>query len=210
MKWCVRREYLQSSPCDRLRSPAKFMSRDRILTNDELVKVFLQARAARFPFGTIVQLLILTGQRRSEIGSLRWELINEKERTITFPAALTKNKRTHTFPYGQLAAAILSVIPHQSPYVFPAARDQKKGKPATVFAGWAKPKADFDRAWPAPYVPGRFTTFGGLSPPISRHSARQSTSPKNCSITSPARLAARRPRGDRVPPRDGLRARIRL
>src|SRR3546814_12609487 len=31
-----------------------------------------------------------------------------------------------------------------NPYVFPAAWDKVRGKPATIFNGWGKPKAAFD------------------------------------------------------------------
>jgi integrase len=75
---------------------------------------------------------------------IKWEWIDEAERTITLPASLTKNKRTHKFPYGRIVAEILERLPQQGEYLFPAARDQVKGKPATVFNGWGKPKATFD------------------------------------------------------------------
>ena len=66
-----------------------------------------KARAAGFPFGLVLELLILTGQRRSEIGSLEWSWIDADKRTITLPASVTKNKREHTFPYGQMVADVL-------------------------------------------------------------------------------------------------------
>jgi integrase len=40
----------------------------------------------------------------------------------------------------------LKRIPRASEtYVFPASRDKVKGKPATIFNGWGKPKGAFDR-----------------------------------------------------------------
>ncbi len=57
---------------------------------------------------------------------------------------VTKNKRTHTFPYGRMVEDLLERIPRQGDYLFPAARERVKGKPATVFNGWAKPKETFD------------------------------------------------------------------
>ena len=65
--------------------------------------------ASEHPFGTILKLLILTGQRWGEIASLRWDYIDEKARTITLPD--TKNGTEHCFPYGQMVADILDNIP---------------------------------------------------------------------------------------------------
>ena len=59
-------------------------------------------------FSHIVALLILTGQRRGEIAALKWEWIDETQRTITLPASLTKNKRTHTFPYAGIVSRSLA------------------------------------------------------------------------------------------------------
>ncbi len=89
--------------------------------------------------------MILTGQRRGEIASLKWSYVDRDNRTITLPATLTKNRRQHTFPYGQGVADILGVIPEQGDYLFPASRDHVRGKPTTVFNGWPKAKAELDQ-----------------------------------------------------------------
>lgn len=63
----------------------------------------------------------------------------------TIPAAVTKNRRTHTFPLGPIARALLDAIPrfNDNPYVFPAQRQSSEA--TTVFNGWSKPKADLDK-----------------------------------------------------------------
>jgi integrase len=153
MSWCARRLYVQINPCDRLQAPATSIPRDRVLTDSEVADVFRRARKASFPFGSIIQLLILTGQRRGEIAGLRWEWINQGEKAITLPASITKNKRAHKFPYGDMTSSVLAEIPRQNEYGFPAQRDRNKEKPATIFAGWGKPKAAFDKACPiAPWT----------------------------------------------------------
>jgi integrase len=136
-RWAVRRRYIKHSPIEGLQL-AKPVTRDRVLTEDELVRVY---RAAEdYPFGTIVRLLILTGQRRGEISSLRWEYINEADRTITLPASITKNNRQHTFPYGKMTQQILKTIPHLCEYLLPA-----RGNSEASFSGWSKCKAAFDK-----------------------------------------------------------------
>jgi integrase len=141
--WAHRHGYIDRNPCEGLVT-VKRLSRERVLSDDELRAVLKTALDGTSPFSHIVALLILTGQRRGEIASLRWEWINLTDRTITLPATVTKNKRTHTFPYGDMVAELLERIPRQGDYLFPAAREQVKGKSATVFNGWGKPKEAFD------------------------------------------------------------------
>lgn len=142
--WCLRRGYLSVNPCARL-IPAKSPSRSRVLNDTELRLVFRKAVQTGYPFGSILQLLILTGQRRSEIGLLRWDWIDEKNRTVTFPASVTKNNRAHSFPYGDMVAEILGALPRSGDYVFHAAREHVKGTAVATVNGWSNSKAAFDR-----------------------------------------------------------------
>lgn len=136
-RWAVGRQMLSSSPCDGLPAPAKERVRDRVLSDEELAEVW--AVANFYPFGTIIRLLILTGQRRGEIGSFKWEWINESDRTITIPPEATKNGRRHTFPYGSLVAEILEDLP-RGEFVFPA-----RGKSSSSFSGYSPSKVAFDK-----------------------------------------------------------------
>jgi integrase len=90
-KWCVRRQYLDRSPCEGMTLPAKAKSKDRFLTDTELRSVWRAAERQGYPHGTIIKLLIVTGQRRGEIASLRRDFIDTQTRIMTFPASLTKN-----------------------------------------------------------------------------------------------------------------------
>ncbi|MEP2123859.1 MAG: tyrosine-type recombinase/integrase, partial [Lentilitoribacter sp.] len=140
--WTVSEGYLDHSPCQGLRQKRPYRPRERILSPDELRAVWKASEAVKGHFGTITRLLILTGQRRSEIASLQWEWIEGD--TITLPSELTKNRRTTVFPFGELTATLLSTIPRLegSPYLFPASRQRTDA--TTVFNGWGKPKALLD------------------------------------------------------------------
>jgi integrase len=98
-RWCVRppRRYIVHSPLEGVEVP-KAKKRRRVLDADELVTVWNAALRQGYPHGTIVQLLVLTGQRRSEIANLRRSWINEKERTITLPEWLAKNPKSTRSP----------------------------------------------------------------------------------------------------------------
>jgi integrase len=88
-------------------------SRERLLSRAELRQVW---DAAEGKYGDIVRLLMLTGQRRGEIGGLRWCEI-ERDR-IVLPPARTKNNREHVVPLAPQARAILDRQPRQSELVF--------------------------------------------------------------------------------------------
>jgi integrase len=111
--WTVPR-YLSASPAAGLKMPSQ-PSRDRILTPEELKAVW---NAAEGTFGTIVRLLILTGQRKMEIGRLQSSWLGNA--SLTIPAAVTKNGREHQFPIGELAQ---SLLPTRTGFLFRSAKD---------------------------------------------------------------------------------------
>jgi integrase len=144
--WCQKppRRYIAHNPCEGM-VPTKRKSRRRVLNDHELAAVYWTAIEGLDTFSRIVALLILTGQRRTEIASLDRSWCNTQERTITLPEWLTKNKQEHTFPYGDLMAAVLLRISNQGNLLFPATREHVRGKPTTIYAGWAKDKRAFDK-----------------------------------------------------------------
>jgi integrase len=91
-------------------------------------------------FGTIVKLLILTGQRRGEIAGLQSSWLHENE--ITLPKEITKNGKEHTFPIGSFCGSMVSSLRQtERKFVFPA-----RGKTDVPFNGWSKSKAALDKA----------------------------------------------------------------
>jgi integrase len=136
-RWAVRRKYTDRSPMDGMEKPSKYRPRDRVLTDDELKLVWHAANDYGYPFGSIVQLLILTGQRRSEIGKLKWSYI--KSNAVTLPPEIVKNNREHTFPLGPDAAALIQRTPVLGDYLFLARRKE------TPFRGWQSCKLALDK-----------------------------------------------------------------
>jgi integrase len=134
--WCVPR-YLKSSPCIGIKKPAQ-KARDRVLADDELCRVWNRAREIGYPYGTIVQLLILTGQRLGEIAGLRWEWIDEG--IVTFPSEITKNGRASRIPLGTMARRIVERTPRHSLLLFPA-----RGHATRPFNGFGASKVSLDK-----------------------------------------------------------------
>jgi integrase len=115
-RFCVRRGLITRSPMEGMTLPARVQTRERVLTDPELATVFKAAAKVGYPFGSIVQLLILTGQRKGEIALLEWGWIRDK--TITIPASVAKNHREHTIPFSDLTVDVLAQIPSAGDRLF--------------------------------------------------------------------------------------------
>lgn len=135
MNWAVLRGFIEHSPVPPIKY--KVATRSRVLNDTELKTVWNRAVEVGYPYGTIVQLLILTGQRRGEIVGLMRQWIGEDE--ITFPIGFCKNKREHKIPIGSLTKQVLAAIPQEDEFLF-LARDREN----TTFSGFSKAKREFD------------------------------------------------------------------
>jgi len=83
------------SPLANAPYPFQETTRNRVLNNDELRLVWLGAERVGWPYGPVVQLLILTAQRKMEVGAASWpELKMDGNRMLwTIPAERCKNGR---------------------------------------------------------------------------------------------------------------------
>jgi integrase len=117
-------------------------SRDRVLTDRELAVIWKALPDS--DYGAIVRLLILTGQRREEIGAMRWSEIDFKERLIARPPARTKNNRRHDVPLSQAAVAILKSHHARGGQDLVFGDEPRKAEPRG-FQGWSHCKAILDK-----------------------------------------------------------------
>jgi integrase len=90
-------------------------------------------------YGRIVKLLILTGQRKTEIGDLLWTEVSQAQRQIELPGARTKNKRFHIVPLSDAAMGLLPTPREDREHVFGRSVD-------TGFSGWSKAKRELDES----------------------------------------------------------------
>ena len=139
-RWCARRRYLSRNPLEHLALPNKTISRDRVLTDDELRIIWHAAQEFPFSLGMIVSLLILTGQRIGEVSALRWEYIDLDQRVVTLPAAIVKNNTQHVFPLSDMACDLIKTIENSGGFLFPA----KIG--GGCYIGYNKSKGRFEQA----------------------------------------------------------------
>jgi integrase len=118
LRWCVGRAILDQSPAEGVPLPAKSVARDRVLSDEELARVIVAARTLGDPYGGIVELLALTGQRREEVARLAWEELDFMRRTWTIPKARTKNAKAHTVHLSDQSIAVLKRSARRGPFAF--------------------------------------------------------------------------------------------
>lgn len=136
------------------RQPPKKVTRS--LTNDELRDVWAAAGQQGWPFGSIIRLLMLTGQRKTEIAAMRWQEVDWDRKLLILPAERVKNRAgAHEVPLSEPALAILKQALENCEAL---ARPDDEGagvKPTdlvfpsdtgvTPISGWNKLKAKLDR-----------------------------------------------------------------
>lgn len=115
MRWCTRppRRYIPVSPLHDYEPPGKDTKRNRILSDDELIKVW---RASTGKHGAMVRLLILWGSRSGETARLQRTWLEDG--IVTIPGTFT-NGRSHAIPLLPMAKAILDAQKSNSAYFFP-------------------------------------------------------------------------------------------
>lgn len=148
-RWCVQRDLLEVSPVSDVERPLAEVRRDRHLfgrpTYNKPSELALLWRAsdALGTNGALIKLLMLTGQRLSEVSDMTYrELIDldGKNPRWLIPKERTKNGKEHLVPLGPLAVKIIQAVPRMTdrPFVF--------GKTGTTpFSGFSRLKARIDK-----------------------------------------------------------------
>ena len=132
--WAMREGLVESNPVTNTNKAIEGGSRSRVLSKDELRAIW--NALADDDFGDIVKLLALTGQRRDEIGGLRWEELDLDNALISLPPERTKPKRAHDIPLSPPALAILKNRRREREHVF--------GKRAG-YQGWSHSKGSLNQ-----------------------------------------------------------------
>jgi integrase len=116
--WCIQEGLIDANPVTGTGKANEGGSRERVLTQEELRQLWHSLDDS--PFSNIVRLLLLTGQRRNEIGHLQWGEIDLARKLIVLPPARVKNGRQHEVPLSRQALAIVERQPRRnsSPFLF--------------------------------------------------------------------------------------------
>jgi integrase len=107
--WLCEHDVIPASPCAGVKPPAKETARDRILSDNEIKALWRACDAIGRSAGSVVKLLLLTGQRGGEVTGMRRSEISGD--VWTLPPARTKNKQRHEVPLSAQALAIIDAVP---------------------------------------------------------------------------------------------------
>jgi integrase len=124
--WALDNELVDIDPTNRIRTRVKETARDRALSPDEIRYFWTACDKLGWPFGPLFKLLLVTGQRRDEVGKLEWPELDLDKRVWTIPRERAKNDRAHVVHLSDLALEIIADLPH---IAVPAGKD---GKPVTT------------------------------------------------------------------------------
>ena len=141
--WSIAEGLTDHNPVVGTRKATAEVARDRVLTDAELSAAWRLAGDG--DYGAILRLLVLTGQRRDEVGGMVWAEVDLAGKSWTLPKGRTKNGREHVVPLSAAALDILRGLPRRegSPLVF-GSRKGTKAEQAGGFGGWSKAKAALD------------------------------------------------------------------
>jgi integrase len=106
-RWILDEELIAADPTARVRKVVKEVARDRILTDDEIRLFWAGCDKLGWPFGPMYKLLLVTAQRRDEVGGAEWSEIDLERRLWIIPREKAKNDRAHEVHLSALAAEVI-------------------------------------------------------------------------------------------------------
>ena len=137
--WCLERDLIEHSPCQGIKAPPRSTARDRVLSDQELVTIWAAADRMGYPYGSIIKLLILTGQRLNEVCDMTWSELDLETNVWRLPKERTKNGKAHELDLSPQARDLIDQTPRSSRFVF-CARGGLTG-----FRGYSAAKRKLDK-----------------------------------------------------------------
>ena len=151
--WAYGRSYLTESIGLGVPKAIKETARDRVLSLEEIHSIWRASFTMGNLWGPILRLLILTGQRRSEIVKLKWDEINLNKMQIIKVGSKTKNKKAHTTHLSAPALqTLLSIKKTENDLVFTTTG-------TTPVSGISKMKKQLDVILGDEFKPWRLSDF---------------------------------------------------
>jgi integrase len=142
--WARRQDLVRENPAADIET-TRAASRERVLSLDELARVWHAAGELNDRQRDIVRLLMLTGQRRAEVAGMTWGEVNLATAVWTLPASRTKARRQHSVPLPSLAMELLLARykeVHQPDELIVASSYRSAHEP---FGNWYPTKCELDR-----------------------------------------------------------------
>ena len=111
-------DWIEASPAEAMPLPQVDVPRDRFLDMNEARRVYAATDLLGYPTGGFIKLLFLTGQRRTEVASMRWADLDLDSATWIMPSSVTKSDRSHLVPLVPTAVAIIRATPRLGEHVW--------------------------------------------------------------------------------------------
>lgn len=141
-RWAMSRDDIQFSPVDGVEAPLSLRARSRYLSDAELRAAWTTSSALSYPYGALLRMLMLTGQRRGEVAGMNWGELSRARAEWILPAEKTKNGRAHIIPLSNEAIAILDTMAGATEW--PSLGLVFQSSCATKLSGFSKIKKAWD------------------------------------------------------------------
>lgn len=164
-RFALSRDWLEASPAEGIARPKDETERDRFLEMPEVKCVWDAAGLLGYPYGPFVRALLLTGQRRTEVASMKWSDVDLDQRTWLLQASDTKGARQHLVPLSQPMVDLLKSLPRLGDQIFTS-------DGVTHVKGYGKGKQKLDGFVSARGDPLEPWTLHDLRRTVSSHMAR--------------------------------------
>jgi len=106
----VGRDLIEASPVTRVPKIDAERERERALDDDEIRRFWRGCDEIGWPFGPLLQLLLVTAQRRDEVGGMEWSEIDRDKRLWIIPRERAKSDRAIEAHLSSLAIEILASL----------------------------------------------------------------------------------------------------
>lgn len=110
--WATERDLIPANPASGAKAPSPETRRDRTLSSAEIKAVWKASDCLGPPFGPMVRVLILTGQRRDEVAGMTEKELDRQNLLWTIPAERAKNGKEHQLP---IPSAVLDALAEAKP-----------------------------------------------------------------------------------------------
>jgi integrase len=139
-RWCRDMDLIAADPTEGVRRRIKEKARDRALDDDEIRLFWQSCGKLHWPFGPLFKALLLTAQRRDQVGGVRWSELDLDKRiwTIPGPRAEKSDRGARIVHLSTLAMETIAALPHTGDIVFSSTG-------ATPVSGFSHAKERLDR-----------------------------------------------------------------
>jgi len=124
LNFAIQQDWIDANVASLIQKPGTERSRDRVLTDDELRRVWAACEVERPAMAALMKLRLVTAQRGGELAQIRWSDLDGE--WLTLRPETTKNKQAHRVYLTPTALALINAVPQVSAtLVFPGRFDTR-------------------------------------------------------------------------------------